>query len=179
MLSTTIVSGIYPLSLGTQEMLFGVKAFLYGGLYLPQRIMKWLLDWEFGNPARSKDKGEFERVFIKGMQEKPERDRSCLDDLPFREILVESMREAFRQGSEGPAWDCGLYGADWGFGLEEVDAEGVTLVHGKGDVNAPFAMAEKAAKLMKGCKLRVFEEETHLSLPYNHSGEIIKEILKL
>ena len=49
---------------------------------------------------------------------------------------------------------------------------------GRGGVNAPFAMAEKAAKL-KGGNLRAFEEETHLSLPYNHSGEIIKEILKL
>jgi pimeloyl-ACP methyl ester carboxylesterase len=177
-LSTTIISGIYPLSLGTEGMLFGVKAFLYGGYWLPQSIVIRLLDWEFGNAARSTDKSEFERTFMKGMEGKPERDRKCLDDLPFREMLVESMREAFLGGSEGAAWDCRLYG-EWGFGLEEVDGEGVTVCHGRGDVNAPLGMAEKAAKLMKGCRLRVWEEETHLSLPYNHAEEIIKEVLGL
>jgi pimeloyl-ACP methyl ester carboxylesterase len=178
LLSTTVVSGIYPLTLGTQGMLFGVKALLFAGLWLPHVVMTKFLDWEFGNLARSEDKKVFEQLFMKEMEGRKEKDRRCLDDPHFRAIVVESMREAFRQGSEGAAWDCKLFG-QWGFGLEEVSGENVTLWHGKEDVNAPFAMAEKAAKLMKGCELRVFEEESHLSLPFNHMEEIVRGLLKL
>ena len=92
--------------------------------------------------------------------------------------MVESMRGAFRQGAEGPAWDCGLY-AQWGFELEEVNGENAMLWHGKEDANAPFAMASKAAKLIKGCKLRVVEEEAHMSLSFHHIEEIVQAIVDL
>ena len=178
LLSTTVVSGIYPLNLGTQGMMLGNKVLLFAASWLPQVILTKFLDWEFGNLARSEDKKDFEQLFMKEMEGRKERDRRCLDDLHFREIVVESMREAFRQGSEGAAWDCKLFG-QWGFGLEEVSGENVILWHGKEDVNAPFAMAEKAARLMKGCELRAFEEETHLSLPFNHMEEIVRGLLKV
>jgi pimeloyl-ACP methyl ester carboxylesterase len=176
--SAAVVSGIYPTSLGTEGMLFGVKALLYAGLWLPHSVMTRLLDWEFGNAARSSDKTTFEKDLMKAMNKKHEKDRICLDDLGFREIVIESMREAFRQGSEGAAWECGLYG-QWGFELEEVNGENITIWHGKKDMNAPFAMAEKAVNLMKGCEMKAFEEETHLSLPYNHLEDVIRGLLKL
>lgn len=40
-------------------------------------------------------------------------------------------------------------------------------------------MAEKAAKLMKGADLKLFEEEGHLSQPKNHGEEILKHLLVL
>lgn len=178
LLSVTVVSGIYPMSLGTQGMLFGVKALLYAGAYLPQVVMIKLLDWEFGNVARDPDRGKFGEMFMKNMEKKNERDRRCLDDLPFREVVIESMREGFRQGSKGAAWDCSLY-ANWGFELEMVNGVNVTLWHGKKDSNAPYGMAEKAANLMKGCEFKCFDEETHLSLPYHHLEDILRSILKL
>jgi hypothetical protein len=88
------------------------------------------------------------------------------------------MREGFRQGSKGPAWDCTLYG-DWGFDLKDVNGENIILWHGGKDMSAPFQMAEKAAKEMKGCELRAFEDETHLSLPYHHLEDVLKSLLKL
>jgi pimeloyl-ACP methyl ester carboxylesterase len=151
LLNVAVVSGIYPLSLGTQGMLFGVKALLYGGLYLPQAVMMKVLDWEFGNAARDPDKGKFEMGFMKAMEKRAEKDLRCSDDLRFRAIAIESMREGFRQGSKGPAWDCTLYG-DWGFDLKDVNGENIILWHGGKDMNAPFQMAEKAAKEMKGCE---------------------------
>jgi pimeloyl-ACP methyl ester carboxylesterase len=175
---TAVVSGIYPLSLGTEGMLFVAKALLYMGQWMPLWLSMKFLDWEFGNAARNKDKSVFANTFMKAMESRSERDRRCLDDLELREIVIESMREAFRQGSAGAAWELGLYG-NWGFELEEVNGENVTLCHGKKDINAPFGMAEKAAKLMRGCKLKVYEEETHLSLPVKHLEEIIRGLLTL
>lgn len=126
------------------------------------------------------DREEFERKFMKAMESRSERDRRCLDDFPFRKMMIDSMREAFRQGSEGAAWECGLYGQDWGFKLEDIEAgdgRRVVLWHGRGDINAPVQMAEKASRLMKGCELRVVEEETHLSMPYNCVQDILRDLL--
>ncbi|KAH8656233.1 alpha/beta hydrolase fold domain-containing protein [Tricladium varicosporioides] len=178
LLSVSVVSGIYPISLGTEGMLLGVRALLYGGAWLPRFVMAKVLDWEFGTAARNKDPKVFEDSFMKGMEKRAERDMRCLDDLPFRKTMVESMREAFRQGAEGPAWDCSLYG-DWGFNLEEINGEGITLWHGKEDPNAPAAMAIKAAKLMKGCELRIIEGECHMSLSYHHIEEILQSVKDL
>jgi hypothetical protein len=161
-----------------EGMSFGAKVVMVAGSWLPSSMLAKLLDWEFGNAMNEHDPKEFENAFMKNIEGKSESDFRCLDDLEFRHIVIESMREAFRQGSGGPAWELGLYGR-WGFELEELKELGelVTLWHGKKDINTPFLMAEKAAKVLKGCELKVFEEESHLSLPYNYIEKIIKCML--
>ncbi|KAJ5741715.1 alpha/beta-hydrolase [Penicillium manginii] len=161
-----------------EGMSFGAKVVMVAGSWLPSSMLAKLLDWEFGNTINEHDPKVFENTFMKNMEGKSESDVRCLDDLEFRHIVIESMREAFRQGSGGPAWELGLYGR-WGFELEELNELGelVTLWHGKKDMNTPFLMAEKAAKVLKGCELKVFEEESHLSLPYNYIEKIIKCML--
>ncbi|KAN0104979.1 alpha/beta-hydrolase [Hyaloscypha variabilis] len=177
-LSTSVVSGIYPMGLGTQGMAFGAKTLLYAGLWLPQAVLMKVLDWEFGNAIKNSDKEEFEKVFMKIMSSRPESDRKCLDDLPFREVVIASTREAFKQGSRGLAWDFQLYG-NWGFELEDISCENATIWHGKQDTNTPFSAAEKASKLIKGCEFKGFEEETHLSLPYHKLEDVVQSILRL
>ncbi|RDW58412.1 hypothetical protein BP5796_12342 [Coleophoma crateriformis] len=178
LLSISVVSGIYPLSLGTEGMLLEARVLLYAAAWLPQFIMARLLDWEFGTAATNRDPKVFEDSFMKVIDSRNERDRRCLDDVSFRKSMIESMREAFRQGAMGPAWDCGLY-PNWGFELEELDAQNVLLWHGENDVNAPCAMAVKAEKLIKVPKLRVVEGESHMSLSYHHIEEIVQTIVDL
>lgn len=115
---------------------------------------------------------------MKAMAGRPERDVRCLDNLEFRAQMVESMRDAFVQGGQGAGIDCKLV-SDWGFGLEDVNGKGVMMWHGGADVNTPFAMAEKAAGLLKGCEFRAFEEESHMSLPYNHGENVLKRLLEV
>jgi hypothetical protein len=64
-------------------------------------------------------------------------------------------------------------------GRRETEGGDVTIWHGKKDVNTPFSAAEKAAKLIKGCEFKGFEEDTHLSLPYNKLEDLVKNILKI
>jgi hypothetical protein len=45
-------------------------------------------------------------------------DKQYLGRPDLRTILVESLSEAFRSGSRGPAWEMGLYARPWGFRLE-------------------------------------------------------------
>jgi pimeloyl-ACP methyl ester carboxylesterase len=176
LLGTAVVSGVYPLALGTQGTMFSARMLFFAAAWLPSFVLAKFLDLEFGNMAPNIDPKISEESFMKVMEKRSERDRRCCEDEDLRKLLVETVRESFRQGSEGPAWDLGLY-TDWGFELQEVDGENVVLWHGKEDINTPFGMAEKAVKLLKGCELRAFEEETHLSLPLNHMEEIVEALL--
>jgi pimeloyl-ACP methyl ester carboxylesterase len=178
LLGTAVVSGVYPLALGTQGMMFSARMLFVAAAWLPSFVLAKFLELEFGKMAPDIDPKVSEESFMKVMEKRSERDRRCCEDEELRKLLVETMRESFRQGSEGPAWDLGLY-THWGFGLEEVDGENVMLWHGKEDINTPFGMAEKAAKILKGCKLRAFEDETHLSLPLNHMEDIVAALLRL
>jgi pimeloyl-ACP methyl ester carboxylesterase len=56
-----------------------------------------------------------------------------------REMLVADITEAFRQGSEGAAWDVVVLGRPWGFSLREIDTE-VHLWQGGADTLVPPAM---------------------------------------
>ena len=47
-------------------------------------------------------------------------DKEYLDRPEVRRILGESLSEAFRDGSRGPAWEMGLYTLPWEFRLEEI-----------------------------------------------------------
>jgi pimeloyl-ACP methyl ester carboxylesterase len=177
LLNTAVVSGIYPLNLGTQGMLMQLRVLLFVASWLPS-LAGTLLDWEIGTSARDADPKVLEDKFMKAMAGRPDKDVRCLDNEELRGQITESMRAAFVQGKQGAGMELKLL-IDWGFGLEDVNGENLTLWHGGADVNTPFGMAENPAGLLKGCEFMTFEEETHMSLPYNRAEDILKRLLQL
>jgi len=177
LLNTAVASGAYPLTLGTQGMLFGLKFILFAASWVPS-FAGLLMDWDLGAAARNPDRKVLEEKFMKVMAGRPEKDVRCLDDEELRSQLLEAMRPAFLKDGQAAGYDLKLM-SDWGFGLEDVDGKGMTLWHGGADINTPSGMAKKAAGLLKGCELKMFEEETHMSLPYNHVEDILKKLLNL
>jgi pimeloyl-ACP methyl ester carboxylesterase len=181
LLGASVVSGIYPASLGTQEMSTGNRVLLWTA------ASKWIgaltgpmMDWMIGRVARdSQHPGRLKDLFVKEMNRNPERDVKCLEDEDVKEKLVEALRESFRQGGDGVAWDIRLLASEWGFELAKLRTLGfrMCLWHGRGDTNVPVAMAEKAAGLMEGVELRVLEEEAHLSVSVNRQDEILEALL--
>lgn len=140
-------------------------------------LLASLLDWQLGKVAKDPDPKALEDMFVSETSTLPEPDRKCIENEQIRKELVESLREALRHGSQGAAWEARLYGTEWGFELEEVQFDGLCLWHGKMDINCPVSMSEKAAKLMKGAELKLFEEDAHISLPANHTEEIMRHLL--
>lgn len=181
LLGASVVSGIYPVGLGTQGMLMANRVLLWTA------ASKWMgaltgpmMDWMIGQVARdSQHPGRLKDLFVKEMKNKPERDAKCLEDEDVKEKLVEALRESFRQGGDGVAWDIGLIASDWGFELAKLKTLGfgMCLWHGRGDINVPVTKAEKAAGLMEGAVLRVLEDEAHLSLSVNRQDEILEALL--
>jgi len=177
LINTTLVSGLYP---GSREgMLFAVRALMFVGYWAPTSLMASVFDMKFGRAARNPDPKVMEDLFMAEMQGRPEKDLICLENKEVRECLSRSLSEAFAQeGGMGVAWDWRLY-SDWGFELTEVDGKDVSIWHGKKDVNTPILMAEEASKSLVGCKYHTFDDETHMSLPFNHVEEILKDLLNL
>jgi pimeloyl-ACP methyl ester carboxylesterase len=177
LLGAAVVSGIYPLKLGTEGMLAKSRIMMFVAAWATS-LLAPLLDWQLGKVARDPDPKLLEDLFTKEMSGLPEPDRKCIENEQFRKELVESLRECFKKGSQGAVWEARLYGCDWGFELEEVQAEGLSLWHGRLDVNCPCSMPENAVKQMQGAELKVFEEEAHISLPANHAEEILSYLLR-
>jgi pimeloyl-ACP methyl ester carboxylesterase len=88
-------------------------------------------------------------------------DKKYLDRPHVREVLVESLSEAYRSGSRGPAWEMGLYARPWGFRLEEIRTP-VYLSHGEQDANAPVTMGRHLASVIPGCHATFHPGEGHL-----------------
>jgi pimeloyl-ACP methyl ester carboxylesterase len=98
-------------------------------------------------------------------------DKQYLDRPDVRNVLGESLREAFRDGSRGPAWEMGLYTRPWGFRLEEIQAP-VHLWHGEQDANAPISMGRHLAASIPECRATFYPGEGHL-----HFVDRLPEIL--
>jgi pimeloyl-ACP methyl ester carboxylesterase len=88
-------------------------------------------------------------------------DKPYLDRPEVRMILAESLSEAFRSGSRGPAWEMGLYVRPWGFRVEEIRTP-VYLSHGEQDANAPITMGRYLAASIPECRSSFYPGEGHL-----------------
>jgi pimeloyl-ACP methyl ester carboxylesterase len=88
-------------------------------------------------------------------------DKEFLRRPEVRKILGESLSEAFRRGSRGPAWDMGLYARPWGFPLGEIRTP-VYLSHGEQDANAPVTMGRYLATKIPECRASFYAGEGHL-----------------
>ena len=101
----------------------------------------------------------------------PECDHRVFDDEDIRSIYVESFREAFRQGGEGPALDLHLYTSDWNFNVADVSVE-TWLWHGEADHTVPVEMGRYYAASIPGCRAKFFPGEGHFSLPLKMMNQV-------
>jgi pimeloyl-ACP methyl ester carboxylesterase len=99
-----------------------------------------------------------DRVLERGVAEV---DKRYLDRPDVKEVLVESLSEAFRGGSRGCAWEMGLYARPWKFRLDEIQTP-VHLWHGEQDANAPVAMGQYLASVIPDCQATFYPGEGHL-----------------
>jgi hypothetical protein len=143
------------------------------------------LDWGLANAARDKEHPEaFAAAIAKSFDGRPEVDRDVwrANQGGFKDILLESIREAVKGGSAGAAHEMKIYGSDWGFDLADVKVQEGTLLiwHGGEDKNVPLPMAEKASGLLQGCTFTRFPEEGHLSVVARRGAEflgLVKEMM--
>jgi pimeloyl-ACP methyl ester carboxylesterase len=151
------------------------------GLPVPNRVMlllarrsRFLLRLMLGMMGGIAQ-GEREKELAQMKNRMPPADYAAFSVPGRLEAFGDGMRECLRRGATGAAWDLGLYVRDFGFRLDEVLVP-LTLFHGENDVNAPIAMAERAARELPGAKLVTYPGEAHLSTLCNHMDDVARAI---
>ena len=104
----------------------------------------------------------------------PSPDRHALSDRRAADMLLASMVESFRAGSDGSAWEARLLTLPWGFALQDI-AIPVALWHGDADINSPLAAATYLSRTIPNASLTVFPDEGHF-LILKHWGEFIRQL---
>lgn len=92
----------------------------------------------------------------------PPPDRAALAKPYIKTGLLLDCEAALCQGGYGMVRDFALASREWGFRLEEINAE-VSLWHGTEDINAPAAMSEYLAEHLPNSRLCLWPGEGHLA----------------
>jgi pimeloyl-ACP methyl ester carboxylesterase len=181
LLGASIVSGLYPVKLGTS------------GMILPSRIVLWIAPWmtnftaalfdsKMGKPSRNQDPSVFEDALAKEVESwYPTADQKAVKCAAVWPTFVAMTKESFHHGSDGVGWEAKLNGSEWGFELAHVHVgeSGVplTLWHGKGDRNSPVAMVEQAKDRLPGSVLRLKEGEGRFSFILRNADDILEDLV--
>jgi pimeloyl-ACP methyl ester carboxylesterase len=178
LIGVTLVSAMYPLSIGTTGMMWQTQMLLSLA-----RWSTWLLETVFDRMLGSTFRNSSHAQLIETMEKQaaaqplPEADKAIMKEVLQDETLsrayLGSMKEALRVSSKGAAWEFWLFASDWGFKLQELDGSRLTVWHGGEDVNVPVSMADKASELIIGTDYKRLDDEAHVSLIVRHRDEIL------
>ena len=102
-----------------------------------------------------------ERALRRAFARAPAADRAVLDDPALRGMLLDSRREAYRQGPTRLLDDALLYLRPWGFDPADVRVP-VRLWHGEEDVTLAPAMGRYLASVLPSCEAEYVAGEGHM-----------------
>jgi pimeloyl-ACP methyl ester carboxylesterase len=105
-----------------------------------------------------------------------EPDRKSLLKPGVSNILVDSLMDAFHQGSRGVAYEGTLFGHPSGFQLEEIAFPAVYLWHGGLDQEVSIDAGREVARRIPQCKATFYPDEGHISLIVNHAEEVVSAL---
>jgi pimeloyl-ACP methyl ester carboxylesterase len=121
-------------------------------------------------------RGDLEKKLPQMLKSLPEPDRKVLEERPeAAKKFIRGIKEAFRQGTKGAVHETALYARPWGFSLKDIQMK-VYLWQGEMDKNVPPAMGHYQARTLPNCEATFYPEEGHISLIFNHAGEILSKI---
>jgi pimeloyl-ACP methyl ester carboxylesterase len=104
----------------------------------------------------------------------PEPDKAIMARPEMLQRMADNLREAFRSGTRGVAWDYSLMTRPWGFRLEDISIE-IQLWHGEVDLTVPPIMGHHLASTIPNCRAKFFSHEGHF-LIINHTQEILSNL---
>jgi pimeloyl-ACP methyl ester carboxylesterase len=170
--AVAIVSGPCPFNVpvATDEMSMAWRLRVLAG----QKAV-WLVRFFFEITARSARRDPVGAV-SRTLGGLPEPDRVVMARHEVVQWSSDSLREAFRSGSRGAAWDYALFTRPWGFRLDELSVK-VQLWHGEVDATIPVRMGRYMAEVIPNCQARFLPDEGHISLIINHAKEILSDLV--
>ncbi|CAI6310411.1 unnamed protein product [Periconia digitata] len=176
---TGVVAGVAPPEAGTQGMSWDRWVAFKLNIWLPHSVLKWMMNTALGKTARDGDIAAFEKQMEKVIGTFSAEERDILNHNPgFKKDFVACFREAFRPGCDGAILDAKLVLAPWGFNMTDVHGK-VRIWNGTADVNVPVQSARWMAQRLPDATLKVYEGESHFTVPLKHDEEILAELLEM
>ncbi len=102
-------------------------------------------------------------------------DMKIFDDQSVLNHYLKLIREAFRQGARGVAWELYLYTHYKVDFLQDYKGR-VSFWHGRQDKTVPVTMTEKSVSEIKNCQSYYFENEGHFSLGFHYMDRILADL---
>jgi pimeloyl-ACP methyl ester carboxylesterase len=107
----------------------------------------------------------------------PASDREMAAQPGMSNMLETHVREAFRQGANGFAWEASILGRPWDFKPEDIRVP-VQIWQGKEDRNVSVEMGQYLARTIPQARAHFFAGEGHLVTLFKHWNEILKALLE-
>jgi pimeloyl-ACP methyl ester carboxylesterase len=114
-------------------------------------------------------------VFKKVIKKMPNQDQVIFGDERFQTQALDALREAFKQGVKGAAYEFQLILKKWPFKLDEINTL-ISIWHGKKDMQVPRSFINILSSGLPNSTIHSLPEEAHLSTLYNHMEEILETI---
>jgi pimeloyl-ACP methyl ester carboxylesterase len=105
----------------------------------------------------------------------PEADKEVLNRDRVRSVIIDSLREAIRQGADGVLDEMAIYTRPWNLDLSRIDLP-VQLWHGTADTTVPLIHGRSLAEQLPNCEAHYVEGEGHFSLPFERMDEILGQL---
>ncbi len=99
-------------------------------------------------------------------------DRTAVAEPSLRQVLIDDLREAFRQGARGPSRDARVLSRRWGFQLGDIRVP-TWLWHGHEDRNVPVGLARYVSEQIPGSRTTLYRADGHFSTLVGHVAEIL------
>jgi pimeloyl-ACP methyl ester carboxylesterase len=162
--SVALLSSAVPLDkFGTTKGLSSDdRVLLFLTVHAP-RIASAVMHLAIGGASEARLYREMERSF-------PPVDRAVLKE--HRHDAVAMIKESMRHGTAGCLQDYRVFGAAWGFELEEIDAP-TDIWEGTDDHTGPPEYREYLAAHIPHASIHLVPHEGHLSLLPHHAHEIL------
>lgn len=93
----------------------------------------------------------------------------------FKQVSIDTRKQAYLQGFRGPALDLKLYTHDWGFDLGKINVP-TFLFYGELDKVVPPVMGRYYQSQIKNSELKIYQGESHYC-QIAHAEEILKTLI--
>lgn len=102
-------------------------------------------------------------------------DRQVVSQPQIREEFLAMLRDALRQGTEGPLLDLQLANREWKV-AQPAGPLPIHVWHGNADPDAPVSVARLLVSELPGATLHLLPGEGHVSVFIHHGEEILKTL---
>jgi pimeloyl-ACP methyl ester carboxylesterase len=120
-------------------------------------------------------RGDPERLTRQMLSSVPDSDKELFEQPEAARVLLGSIQEAFRIGSDGPAWEPVMLVRPWGFALAEIESP-VYIWHGEIDVNDPLQCGQYLRDNIPNARATFFPGEGHF-LILKRWGEFLAQLV--